>query len=388
MIIHTKRTLKNLGVSFLEEHANILNILKGEDKIKIILKRGVMNTNKIIKKFDLTPRAIRKCLLILEKKGEIKRIKSKIVRRKFGESDYWRLLKRKVLPPKVPKRNIFLYYRKEHYNKGYKNHYMFLPKKIVLNENELSAIGFFDAEGTKTNPKSIEVVNCETRLIKLFLKFLKHFKIKKEDLTYRIIFNKKILSKLNKKPKELESLKFWTNNITIPKDRIRKFNYTGLKKGKLRINYTKHGSLDIKYNGVLFRMFFFNLIKEMKKELKKEKDIISYLRGYLAGEAYVGKYDREIQIASKDISHLNFIKNLLEKINVKNSISKATSTSPPRIIITKLDYFLRLESIDIFKFHPKKKFNLLSKILNYKSLAQNIRLKLKKKLSNLIYQIN
>jgi intein-encoded DNA endonuclease-like protein len=127
----------------------------------------------------------------------------------------------------------------------------------------------------------------------------------------------------------------------------------------------------------------FNLIKISKNRIEDEKEAIAYLRGYFCGEAYVGKSDREIQIGSNEMEQLIFSKKLLEKIGIKSSISIKTSTSPPRLIITKLSYFIILEKEDIFKFHLEKKENLIRKILNYKSLDRLLRKKLEEKLKKL-----
>ena len=76
MIIHTKKIIKNIGIKFLEEGKEIINVVKGEEKIKFILFKGKMTTNKIYKKTNLKPRTVRQCLLKLEKKGKVKRIKA------------------------------------------------------------------------------------------------------------------------------------------------------------------------------------------------------------------------------------------------------------------------------------------------------------------------
>lgn len=382
MIIHTHNIVKNLGIKHLKEKEDISNVVRGGEKIKFILSKRKMTTKDMYKKINLSPRAIRKCLSKLEEKKEVKRIKGKEINKKVRHSDSW-ILNLKNIIKKVPRNKIFAYYRNEHHNKGYRQHYMFLPKKIILNEDFISAIGFFDAEGSKTHPRTIEVVNSEPRLINLFIKFFNYFNITKENISYRIIFNRKLpnLLKNSKENINSNSIKFWKNHIKIPDDKKIKINYVGKLKGKSKKNIIKYGSLNINYHNVLFRNLFFNLIKESKIQMEKENELIAYLRGYFCGEAYVGKSDRSIQVASKDLNQLEFAKNALEKIGVSSSISKKTSTAPPRIIITNLKGFLILENKNIFKFHQNKKMNLITKILNYKKLDKSIRTKLNKKLS-------
>jgi len=385
MIIHTKKIIKNIGIKFLEEGKEIINVVKGEEKIKFILFKGKMTTNKIYKKTNLKPRTVRQCLLKLEKKGKVKRIKGKEINKKVRYCDSWILKKEESMVKKVPENKVFAYYKTEHQNKGYRQHYMFFPKKIILNEDFISAIGFFEAEGSKTKHKSIEAVNSEPKLIKSFLKLLEIFGIAKENLTYRITFNKKI-PRLIKKSKiiiEKEAEKVWRKEVQIPKNKKIKFSHLGKAEGKPKGEIIKYGSLTLNYNSVLFRSFLFELIKECKKNIQTQKEAIAYLRGYLAGEAYVGKKDYQIQIASNDENELDFLKKLLEKIEVKNSFSKKTSTCPKRLLISHLKSHIILEKKDIFLFHSSKEKALIIKILNYKNVKEEKRKELEKKLKQI-----
>lgn len=384
MIIHTLDIVKNIEIKYLKEGEDFINIVKGEEKIKFILYKRKMTTNEISQKVNLTPRTVRGCLLKLENKGEVERIKGREINKKVRYCDSWILSSRSPIK-KVPKSKVLVYYRKEHHNGGYRQHYMFFPREIVLNTEFLSAFGFFDAEGSKTNPKSIEVVNSEPSLIRLFINFLDYFNIKKENLNYRIIFNSKLpyLLNLSKEQISNNAIRFWINQVRIPVNKGIKTSYVGKNIGKSKTKVIKYGSLDINYNSVLFRKFLFNLIKISKNRIEDEKEAIAYLRGYFCGEAYVGKSDREIQIGSNEMEQLIFSKKLLEKIGIKSSISIKRSTSPPRLIITKLSYFIILEKEDIFKFHLEKKENLIRKMLNYKSLDRLLRKKLEEKLKKL-----
>jgi len=294
-------------MNFLEEGEEIKEVLKGEEKIKILLSnKSKKTTNDIYKELqNLTPRAIRRCLLKLEKKKEVRRIKGKKINEKVRYVDSW-ILKTKTPIKKVPRNKVFVYYRNEHCNKGYRQHYMLLPKKIIVNDNFFSAIGFFDAEGSKTRYESIEVVNSEPKLINIFTEFLKYFEISKDKLSYKIIFNGKLPYLLKKSKKEINNnaLKFWINEVKIPKNKDIKLSYVGKLRGKSRKNVIKYGSLDIVYNSVLFRKIFFKLIEGVKAKIRKEEEAMAYLRGYFAGEAYVGQSDKQIQVGSNDKSQL------------------------------------------------------------------------------------
>lgn len=384
MIIHTQEIIKTMEIEFLKEGEDISKVVKGEEKIKFLLSKKKTTTKDIYKKINLTPRTIRKCLLKLEKKEKVTRIKGEEINKKVRYSDSW-ILNSKNIIKKVPKDKILAHYRKEHYNKGYRQHYLFFPKKIILDNKALSALGFFDAEGSKTKSKSTEVVNSEPSLIRLFINFLDYFRIKKENLSYKIIFNNKLphLLKTSKKQISNNAIKFWSSQIKIPTNKEIKISYVGKRIGKARAKIIKYGSLDINYNNVLFRKFLFNLIEIAKNKIISKEDAIAYLRGYFCGEAYVGEKDRQIQVGSKDREQLNFSKRLLDIISVNSSIYNETSTSPPRMIIQDLKSFIILEENDIFKLHLDKKKNLIKKILNYKSLNNSLKKKLKEKLKKL-----
>ena len=380
MIIHTKNVIKNTELNFLNEGQNLLEILKVKDKIIISLDKIIKTTKQIEMELNIKPRTTRKALFDLEKEGLVKRIKNE----KFRHSNSWRLRKKQKLSKQVPKNKICIFYKTPHGNNAYKTHYLIIPSKIPLNKDDLSALGFFQAEGSKKR-KATEVVNSELNLIKLFINFLKNFDIKKKNLSFRVIFNKKLISNLKLKKRYLEknSKIYWGRIANMKKHNYRKFNYTGTFKGKLRKQSPIHGSLSIEYCNTVFREFLRGLLNEVKNKLTDKEDIIAYLGGFLAGEAYVGKYDREIQIASIDLKELYFVKELLKKLEIPCSISKKTSTSPPRIIITNLKSFLILKNADIFKFHYLKKRNLLMKILNYKLIGDNLRKELEKKLTKI-----
>ena len=68
-----------------------------------------------------------------------------------------------------------------------------------------------------------------------------------------------------------------------------------------------------------------------------------------------------------------YLKKCFETVGVKASISKATSTAPPRLIIANFDSFMKLYEVDAFELHPYKGMRLLLKLLNYKMLKNNDR---------------
>ncbi len=385
MIIDTKELIKNTNLTALEGGQNIEKILKIQNKILIFLKNKSKTASEIERELKLNGRTVRCELLKLEQKKLVKKERGEKISNKGICPNYWTINKIIEIIKTVPPSKVCLTYKTHHYSNFEKNHYSFFPSKIVLNEEKLAAIGVFEAEGSKTKYKGTEIVNCEPILINLFLDFLDDFKISKDKISFRIVFNKNILEKINTNKNELETNaeKFWRMKTGIRDESKIRFNYTGNSWGVIRKNPKMYGSLNLNYNNVLFRKFLELLIKKAKKRLIEKKEIIAYLSGFLAGEAYVGNHDREIQIASIKVEELDLLQELLIKLNVLSSRSKKTSTSPPRVLITNLASFIKLENYDIFKFHPDKRKALIQKILNYKILDQKLRLQLENKMKKL-----
>ena len=380
MIIHTEKLIKGLGFEFLDEGVDSFKIFNNKDKIKFILQKNNLSTQQISSKLSLKRGSLNKCLKELKLKKEIKKIDENIINNPF-----WELITPNKIRRTVPKEKIMAFYSNNNMKEIYRNNYFIFPKKIYMKKKELISVGFFDAEGTKKKEKSVEIVNSEPMLMDLFINFLNNFNITKDQLSYRIVFNIKLTEFLKRDKKSLEKVseKFWRIRLSLPENKVIKFNHAGSKEGRISKNIIEYGSLNIVFNKVLFRKFLFSLINETKKAMTTNEDIGNYLKGYISGEAYVGRSDREIQIASNDKEHLDFIRRLFEVIGVRSSISKETSTAPPRLIITRLSSFLTIDNLNLFEFHNEKRKNLIIKILNYKSIENNKRRQLKRKLNNL-----
>jgi hypothetical protein len=385
MIIDTKELIENSDLTALGTGQNIKKILKIREKILIFLKNERKTASEIERELKLNGRTVRSELLKMERKKLLEKEKGKKISNKGICPNYW-ITMNKIFPNKIVPRGVTcLTYKTHHHPNFEKNHYSFFPNKIKLDKNKLAAIGIFEAEGSKTKLESTEIVNCEPILINLFIDFLEYFKISKSNISFRIIFNKKILDKMdiNKNKLEADAEKFWRNKINIPNELKIRVHYAGNSIGFIRKNPAMQGSLNINYNNVLFRKLRDLLISKIKIELREKEEILSYLRGFLAGEAYVGNHDREIQIASIRAEELDLLQELLKKIDIASSRSKKTSTSPPRVLITSLSNFIILEDYDIFKFHPDKRVALIQKILNYKNLDYKLRIRLENKLKRL-----
>ncbi|MFH1473580.1 MAG: helix-turn-helix domain-containing protein [Candidatus Aenigmatarchaeota archaeon] len=370
MKILTKELVKNDSkIKVSNSGEKIIDKMPLDLRVTDLLQDGSKTTKEIYKSSNYKKRTVRKVLSNLENKKIVKRTEGRKINKSFRFSDKWRLVKRIEIKKVVPENYSYLWYSTSHYNKGYKNHYMFIPKEIPLNELIVSSCGLLVAEATKTNPKSLEFVNSEPVMIQRILDFFKFFKISPEKLKWRIIFNGKLKRKYTESD-EKASREFWlkTTKLSPNNEQSSSPHYTKNTKGKMRKN-VPWGSTDIYYNNTIFRRVILKLLEHVKeKVIGNRKLAVYYLKGYLAGEAYVGSYDRAVQFASVNNNELAVANQCLNLLDIKSSPSKATSTSPPRIIITNLDGFLKLYKNDIFELNPYKKLALLNKILQYKKV--------------------
>ena len=388
MIINTYSTIENSTfgkkIEILDENEDMFNILSTGERILFVLKESEKTTLELARELDLGARCIRRNINNLEKDGFVKRKMGKAKNQSFRYSDSWSLSQETEVRTVVPNDHICIWYKTNHYLGGFKHHFIILPKTINLDDELALSFGFFMAEGSKSKTKTIEVTNNEPKLILPFLNLLTRFNIRKDDWKWRIVFNKKLKILLNEVELiELENLSknFWMSNCNLKKEKFTSVNYAGQTSGKLKKDVNIWGTSNLYYNNLLLTKFLFMLFGNIRELIfEKEHLIVNYLKGYLSGEAYVGSHDREIQFASIDKKELNFAQRGLSLVGINSSLCKATTTSPPRAIITSLDNFLLLNELDIFECHLYKKRSLLQKILNYKTLDQSIKNKIKHEL--------
>ena len=121
--------------------------------------------------------------------------------------------------------------------------------------------------------------------------------------------------------------------------------------------------------------------------LEDSKLMYAYLNGYFSGEAYVGR--RQIQVASKDPAQINFVAELLDKLEIKYGIGTETINSPPRILISRIEDFIKLYKNNVFDIHPSKRISLIKRLLDYQNKYRSlIDYGFKKKLNEELFHLN
>ncbi len=358
-----------------------------EEKIHAILSKSenYLTVNDIHKKIGIKKRTARKCLFRLEKKGLVKREKGNSINDNFRFGDKW-IPKEKFQMDL--KNKVYIKYKSKHKNNE-KIHFLLLPKFIKIDEKFIRCLGLLEAEKTKfrTKMSSLEFVNSEPMMIKEVINFFENFNIIKEYWKWRIIINGNIKHIVEERKEEIND--FWIKETGLSEFRKSKSSpYFTKSKGSYKI-ITEMGSLNLNYNNLFFHNFIENLLKNLKPIISKNKNFIwAYLSGYLCGEAYVGDREcREIQIGIKEKNQLEFIKKLLRKIGIETSFSKASSTSPPRLLICKKDYFFEIYKNGVFNMNPKKKASIIRRLVSYNKIDPKTRVILTrdlKRINNLL----
>ncbi|MCK4327606.1 MAG: hypothetical protein KAW41_03950 [Candidatus Diapherotrites archaeon] len=379
--VRTKAGKKRLLVL---KEGSISSLLPIKLRILRLLSKKALKTTQVTELLGIQKRTTRKFLNELEIEEKIVRTEGNRINNSFRFADSWRIVgKISGIPNKPPKDRVCVWYSTKHTNYSTR-HYCFLPKEIGLTDNIASAIGIFDGEGSKTKITTLEIVNNEPLVIKCLLEFFGIFGIRKKDWKWRLTFNIKLKDKLSVKAIK-KAREYWVKStkISAENETASSPQFLGTRIGKIRRG-PPWGALSIFYNSVILRSVLASIMENLKPMILQDPQLVAgYLRGYLAAEAYVGANDRAIQTASTRKEELAYLGKCFDVIGVKASMSKATSTSPPRIIVTNFDSFMKLYKLDVFRLHPYKKANLLSKLLNYTLLTGDDKEKIGKELKTL-----
>lgn len=373
MEIHTIAVVKRLKgelkpkrkIKILLSGTDVFENLPTEGKIICLLKRrGLSTTRDLYPLLAVKGRATRKCLKNLEQDGHVKRIKGNVINESFRVSDSWILASNNKILSKIPKNKIGLFYQSAHYNKGFKNHLLYLPSQIDPTTLAL-IMGLFDAEGSKTKFKTIEFTNSEPDLIKVFLKFFEaSFDIPSTDWKWRISFKQRFMES-NNHPREEAAKLFWIKTCNLDPMKIGSITYTG-KIWSKSYESKDWGTLSLSLNNLLLTRFFFLLLRIAKKNILAARQLSKlYIDGFMSGEACVCR--RQLQVASIDEGFLRSIKDSLTKFNIAATFAKPTINTPKRLLINGRKSLLVLSEI-IFTYEPFKKRKLLFNLLRYKSL--------------------
>jgi DNA-binding MarR family transcriptional regulator len=241
-----------------------------------------------------------------------------------------------------------------------------LPRYIKIDEKAGEIIGLYYGEGTK-NENYVEFVNSSVELIKLWIKSLKIFGIKKSDLSFTIKISGNVKKKYNLSEEEIKE--FWRNAIRIPSNKKIKIQWVKAR-GKPSSYLKKYGSLTVRFFNVLFSYFYNLLLKNATQLVFKSFEFATgFLRGIIAAEGNINFESKSkslslIRIAGSRDERKFFGKLLfnLLKINTKEDKNN-------QIYFTGFKNFQKIKKLELFRLDPLK--NKLFEI-GYNCILRNI----------------
>lgn len=247
--------------------------------------------------------------------------------------------------------------------------FMVLPRFIDLNEEFFELIGILDGEMCKKKSNkggsSVKISNAEPVIIKKILNELnKIFKIPIDSWAASLTINSKGLKNYNEKKFRC----YWSKMTNI---KLERFTKTTIQT-KYFSKFSDSGIIQIRYSNSLFFLLLMKIMENIRSIiLKNTKFCEAYLRGISAAEGGIGKRGKKLRIfhigGVKDKDKEFYIK-CLKRIGI-TSVQKYKL----RVEICGLDNFLRLKTIDILKYHPKRKKSFLDSLneleRNYKKKA-------------------
>ncbi len=135
-------------------------------------------------------------------------------------------------------------------------------------------MGFYLAEGLKTNDNRISVANSESSLIKRFMIFLKSY----FGVTYKYFY---LYIRVDDEKKNIPAIKFWSDELGLKKEQIT------ATKINVRPPKSNHGNAElVLYNTTLSHLFMSLFYKVFSLSWTKS-GTASLLKGIESGDGYV-----------------------------------------------------------------------------------------------------
>lgn len=229
--------------------------------------------------------------------------------------------------------------------------FIILPKILDLNEDFFELIGILDGEMTKKisskGGSSVKISNAEPIIIKKILKEInKSFKIPIALWTASLTINSKGL----KQHSDKNLKEYWSKEIGIKPYRFTKTSF----QDKYFSKFSDKGIIQVRYSNNLFLRLLIQIMENIRPLILKNKNFCeAYLRGVSAAEGGIGKRNAKLRmfhIGGIQDRDKDFYIKCLEIIGI-TKIKKYKL----RVEICGLNNFKKLESINLLKYHPKRK---------------------------------
>ena len=257
-----------------------------------------------------------------------------------------------------------------------------LPKTIDLEDKDIIAIGLYFVEGNKKIGKGITYhsgelafINSDIESLKLFLNFMKNFRLNEKDFKWGIEFNRNFKGKINKS----DIITYWIDELGLDLKNLRPkwLNYTGTIGSKIPPSSNKYGCLRLSYGSVILRNVLINFINKTFDDFildKDTKNLSFILAGYFAGDGHVSYYKKsrgrkQVEFLCNDSILMDRLKIALELIglkNIKKTNPEFTKTHSHALRIYNKPDFMLLYENKILDIIPRKRDTFLGLLNFYK----------------------
>ncbi len=220
-----------------------------------------------------------------------------------------------------------------------------LPRYIKLSQELFQSLGFFQGEGTKGNPKRIEVVNTDSNLLNNFLGCLKiSLNIEPNQWKARVTYTQN-----NRNPKlELQLKKYWSKKLNIPANNFVKTKWFNGSPDALK------GGVQLYFSSYPLREVWFNLLKLSKDLVHKDNSYAKwFLQGVLAADG--------CPIFSKGKLHSVMVRienqeegELYQSAFKKLGISTNLSVKHRKVSIYNSSELQKINELELFKLHKER----------------------------------
>lgn len=229
-----------------------------------------------------------------------------------------------------------------------------LPRYIKTDELCLWSLGFYLAEGLKTNPHRISVANNDANLIIRFINYLeRYWGVNRRNISFRIRVKPENYSK---------SLKsYWSDKLNVNQKRIR------VNKIYNKPTNAKYGNVEISVYNTILGTLHQKLLEKIPKLIKSKDECLAFIKGLEDGDGYPIEHSGRIEIGvivGKE--YTNFITSIYSKLYSKPIIEEHhTSDKVCKIYYNGLRNAVNFLLDNHFKEHVKRRGRLVRLIRKF-----------------------
>jgi len=232
-----------------------------------------------------------------------------------------------------------------------------LPRYIQLSERLFQCLGFFQGEGTKGNPKRIEVVNTDSDLLNLFIDCLKNsLNIKNNQWRTRVTY-----TQTSKNPQlELKLKNYWSRKLKIPANNFVKTQWFNGTPDALK------GAVQLYFSSYPLREVWINLLKLSHNVIISNKIYAKwFLQGVLAADGcpiFSKGILRDVMIRIENKPEGKLYHSALRTLGVYSTLS----VRHRNVRIGRLNELQKIKELDLFILHKERNERFIKGLLSRK----------------------